>query len=117
MLCLLHCVMLPLVATFLPFMGAQHVHHNESVHLLLLTLALPVGLLALIPGYRKHRVKWIPALGLASLVGLLCTPFMHDLGLESVEVLWSLGAGLGLVTSHLSNWAHCRTECHGSCHH
>ena len=118
LVCLAHCALLPLLATMLPFLGAHAHHHNHgAVHLGILILALPVGFLALIPGYKKHRIRWIPALGFAGILGLLAAPMLHSFHLPSLETLWAFLCSSALIVAHLSNWHHCRTKCHGECHH
>lgn len=113
--CLAHCVLLPLAVSFLPFLGLKGFHH-EATHGLLLTVALPVGILALVPGYLKHGTLWIPLLGTLSLALLLGGTWAHSLGIEGVEGLLGLLGALGLLTSHLSNWSLCTTRCDKKCH-
>jgi hypothetical protein len=63
LLCLVHCLALPLLAASLPALGL-FVTHSLLVHALLLGVALPLGLWALARGWR--RAGWWPlALGLA----------------------------------------------------
>ena len=66
-LCVIHCLALPLFAT-----GALAWAASESVHLGLTFALAGVVLLVALPGYRRHRRALVPGLlvaGVAQLVG------------------------------------------------
>lgn len=68
-LCILHCVVLPLVLGFLP-VAVAGVLEDEAIHRWLLAWVAVSALAAFIPGWRVHRR--VSALGLAALgLGLL----------------------------------------------
>lgn len=98
LLCLVHCLVLPLLAVSLPALGL-FVTHSLLVHALLLGLALPLGLWALARG--RRRAGWWPlALGIAgfTLMGaaLLSTALTEG---------WLTVAGVSLVAiAHWRNW-------------
>jgi hypothetical protein len=98
LLCLAHCVALPLFAASLPALGI-FVTHSLLVHVALLALALPLGLWALARG--RHRAGWSPlVLGLTGFtlmgVALLSAPLP--------ERLFTV-AGVSLVAiAHWRNW-------------
>ena len=98
LLCLIHCLALPVLAASLPALGL-FVTHSLLVHAALLALALPLGIWALARG--RHCAGSLPlALGLAgfALMGaaLLASP---------VAERWLTVAGVSLVAiAHRRNW-------------
>jgi Cd2+/Zn2+-exporting ATPase len=107
-LCLIHCLGLPLLIAALPTLG--WLAPDEKLHWLLTILAVPIAFLALLPGFRVHRSLWILLGGLAG-VGLMLTAPLLAQGLAE-EVITSVGATL-LVSCHLFNrW---RSRCSSPC--
>ena len=106
-LCLVHCVGLPILLALLPFWGAAYAP-NEQVHWLLTLIAVPVGGLALIPGYLRHREKRIVAAGFGGIVFMIAAPLV---GVEWLEKLLTSIGGASLVGAHVFNRARCRC-CH-----
>ena len=99
-ICLVHCLLLPVVAAFVPTLVV--LTHAEWVHTAFVVVALPTTGLALWSVNRHHR----PPLGLLALasLGLICLlvgaldwPPGWD---EQITVLGSLL----LVTTHVWNW-------------
>lgn len=100
-LCLAHCLLLPVLAAFLPLFGAWS--QAEWVHLLFAALAVPLTAFAL---WRAHRLRPLPrrlrVLAVAGLAGLL----LGALGWpsEAAETPVTVTASLMLVTTHVWNW-------------
>lgn len=119
-ICLVHCTLLPVLLAMLPFLGA-HYEADERLHLLVTVLVVPVAMLALLTGFRRHRLWWVPLLGLCGLALILAAPALHEtLGHTLEGVLTALG-GLGLISAHLVNWRNlhapggCCSSHHGCC--
>ena len=98
LLCLAHCLALPLLAASLPALGL-FVTHSLLIHALLLALALPLGIWALARG--RLRAGWIPLVlgiaGFALMGAALLLP-------EAME-RWLTVAGVSLVAvAHWRNW-------------
>lgn len=98
LLCLVHCLALPLVVAFLPALGLLATH-STSVHALLLALALPLGVWSLIR--RRQRAGLLPLLsglaGFAMMAGALLVPIAAE--------TWLTVAGVSLVAvAHWRNW-------------
>jgi hypothetical protein len=51
-LCLLHCLLLPFVVAVLPFLGQ---FSDDHLHAEMLIVVVPVSVVALALGYRRHR--------------------------------------------------------------
>jgi len=67
-LCLLHCLLLPFVVAVLPFLGQ---FGDDHLHAEMLVVVVPVSVVALALGYRRHRHPGVVvsgAVGLALLV-------------------------------------------------
>jgi hypothetical protein len=107
-LCLIHCLAMPLVVAFLPVLGLQFLE-GHGAHLALAGFVVAFGLLAILPGYMKHRK---PAVLLGLLVGLtlvLSATFGYLFGLSEASELPLITVGnLILVVSHLFNRQLCK---------
>ncbi len=53
-LCLVHCLAMPLVIGFLPLLGLQFLEGHQA-HVMLAGFVLAFALLAVVPGYLKHK--------------------------------------------------------------
>jgi hypothetical protein len=68
-ICIVHCLALPLLLAALPFLG-DSILGGHGFHEWLLLAVLPVSLVALSFGYRRHgdaNVLWLGGIGLALL--------------------------------------------------
>ena len=107
MLCLAHCLALPLLLTAFPLLGLGGDHHGRH-EMLLAAVTVPV-LLALVPGYLAHRDPVALLLGLGGLVALLLAlllvgPRWGEIAETGVAVLSSLL----LIAAHLRNHRFCK---------
>lgn len=114
MLCLIHCLLVPLLITILPFIGTS-ILKNELFHTTILFFAIPISLIGLGMGYLTHKnlklVGWA-FLGFSLMVlGLL---------FESYETFFTV-VGVSIVAcTHLFNWRqhfvyHGHGADHGDC--
>ncbi len=108
-LCLIHCLALPFLVSFLPAMMGEFSEH-ESVHLILSLFILPISLLAVLPAYQKHRKKRVfvfMGTGLLLILGAMF--FGHDLLGEKGEKIMTLGGGCLLIWTHIQNRSFCHS--------
>lgn len=63
-LCLLHCLLLPFAVAILPFLGQ---FSDDHLHLEMLAVVVPVSVVALYLGYRRHDHLYIVGWGLVGL--------------------------------------------------
>lgn len=103
-LCLLHCLLLPfLVATFPALLvGAGLDHGPWWVHWVMLGVAAPVSLWALVRGMRVHRD---PAYWRIALVGfglMAAGALVHGHG--AVEQALTVVGGIVVAFAHWHNW-------------
>lgn len=105
-ICLIHCLALPVVMTFLPTLIHAHHHHdhNDSTHIILAGWVLLFCLTAIVPGFVKHGYRRILLLMLIGLSAVMAATFHSHVGLaESVEIpLITLG-NLLIISAHLYN--------------
>lgn len=102
-LCLAHCLALPLLSALVPWM-AVWAGEESQVHRWLLLLIVPISLLALADGCRKHRDWRAMPVGLLALALLALAATLGHGGIFpwSETGLTVLGS-LALSASHLIN--------------
>ena len=116
LICLAHCLLVPILLVM--FSGyVTLAYNNELIHYLLLLLAIPVSLYALIRGMRNHSKFSFFVIGL---IGIITLVFAITIG----TVIWgefgeklftAIGASI-IVFAHYKNYKLCRKlEC-DSCH-
>ncbi|GAB4115352.1 MAG: hypothetical protein Tsb0027_05510 [Wenzhouxiangellaceae bacterium] len=105
--CLIHCLALPLLIMFTPFV-ASWLLEDEFFHTYLLAFILPVALSAFAIGWLRHRSLVVLACGsvglsLISIAALQAAWLDHSLFSASMEkILTSIG-GFMLIVGHLLN--------------
>ena len=101
-LCLLHCLLLPFFVATLPFLGQ---FDEDHFHTELLIFVIPVSVIALTVGYRRHgrsRIIYSGAVGLIILT--LGALVVHDLyGLIADRAMTVTGS-LILAFTHYQNF-------------
>ena len=100
-ICAVHCLVTPLLILLLPV--AEHHFDNHFIHLFIALFVVPVGLVAFLSGYKRHKNQKILGLGLLGLLLVTSAAILpHDwIHLHAFE--------LDVVTipgSFLLLWAH-----------
>jgi hypothetical protein len=105
-LCLLHCLLLPFAVAILPFLGQ---FSDDHFHAELLIVVIPVSIIALALGYRRHRHSGIVAWGLSGLVVLtIGGTIAHSMyGLIADRSLTVVGSVI-LAITHFRNYRYSR---------
>lgn len=108
--CLLHCLLTPVLVTLLPIFSTFVFFDDSMFHDLMLWLVLPTSVVALFLGCRKHKrlsIALTGALGIAILIGVA---FMgHELfGIHGEKLATSAG-GIVLAFSHFLNYKACQS--------
>jgi hypothetical protein len=100
-LCLVHCLALPLVLAFLPFLN---VLAEDQLHAQMLLIAVPVSTVAFTIGFRRHRRLIIAAFGALGLSLLIAggTVAHSRYGLTADRTLTVAGS-LVLALTHFWN--------------
>ncbi|MDA0679457.1 MAG: MerC domain-containing protein [Proteobacteria bacterium] len=101
-LCLLHCLLLPFAVAVLPFIGQLD---NDHLHAEMLIFVIPVSVVALAVGFRRHgRISVIlsGATGLAILIiGAL---IVHDLYGLLADRAMTVAGSFVLAFTHYQNF-------------
>lgn len=106
--CLVHCLTLPLAIAALPLVAAQWLH-TSTFHAAMALALLPVALLAVVPGLRLHGRASVAAAMVAGLSLLSTAAFAGERLLSREwEIGLTLAGGAILVTAHAVNLALCR---------
>ena len=101
-LCLLHCLLLPFVVAVLPFLGQLD---GDHLHAEMLIFVIPVSVIALTMGYRRHGQISVIISGAAGLIILtLGAIVVHDLyGLIADRMMTVIGSFV-LAFTHYRNF-------------
>ena len=111
-LCMLHCLLTPLLIIVVPVMSATFIA-DESFHRILVFLIVPISLFALFIGCHRHKDRVVMLLGCLGLASLVVVALVgHDLFGELGEKLATVLSGIILVLGHIRNYVLCRkTAC------
>jgi hypothetical protein len=109
-LCMAHCLLLPLALGALPAVMSQTLEETP-IHLGVLAMAAVIGGLSFVPGFRQHRDWRVPALGAAGLVLLGLAQTVLPEGVAEMAV--TLVGGTTLVVAHGLNRRRCQDCCSG----
>lgn len=108
LLCLLHCLITPLVI-IMPALGGLIALEHDQFHQFMLFFVVPVGIVALLAGYRHHRSLAIFISGIAGLVLLAMAVLTgHELAGRYGELILSVAGSLIIVFAHVQNFRHSR---------
>lgn len=105
LLCVIHCVLLPILLTTLPLWGFE-VLENSYIEFGTILISLVAGGWAIWKGYWKYHHHISILLLFVSGIGVMITANFTEK--EFIEmILKGIGAML-IVTSHIMNWKGCR---------
>lgn len=115
-ICLVHCLLLPVALTLLPVFGVVLSH--GAFHQLMLIVVLPVSVIALGIGCRRHRSGSVAVLGGLGLGLLIFAALaLHTLWGQHLERNITIAGGLILAIAHVQNFLYCRrADCPEECH-
>ncbi len=115
-LCLVHCLALPLLLTFAPFVELLTDWHLPF-HIGIFILAAPVAFVSLRQGFRHHNKSFILALGglgcglifLNIIFDIVADNHLHEVE-PSLSLVINVLGGLLLATAHLLNIRACHVH-------
>ncbi|MFT2092284.1 MerC domain-containing protein [Paraglaciecola sp. 2405UD69-4] len=104
-LCVIHCLITPILIIAIPSIGGVSLLKDETFHQLLLFFVVPIGIIALSIGYLHHKQKWVAALGMVALITLSSPLWIaHEhLGHYGEEVITVISS-IFLVSAHTFNY-------------
>ncbi len=110
LLCIIHCLLAPIVVAVIPFMAVLPLE-NEFFHQLLVWLVLPTSLIGLTLSCKKHNQWNIAIWGLVGLsIVVFALIFGHDLVGQFGEKLLTLIGSLMIAWVHIQNYRQYRLE-------
>lgn len=109
-ICLVHCLLAPILLTLLPIFSLSVMIEEVVFHKLMLWIVVPTSVVALMIGCRKHR-RWPIAIsgGLGIAILFLVAFLGHDHLSVSVEKIATSIGGLILALSHYLNYRACQS--------
>lgn len=109
-LCLVHCLLLPVLFVMLPSLGTSLLG-SESMHTWLVYAVIPSSLFALGMGCRKHRRGSFILLGMIGLGFLLLGIAIEEVSLSEIwEKLFTVFGALLIAFAHFRNYQLCRAS-------
>ncbi|MEC9276580.1 MerC domain-containing protein [Alteromonas macleodii] len=109
-LCVIHCLLTPILLISIPALAGVSILNDETFHQILLFFVLPIGVFALSLGYLHHKNKWVVFAGVFGLT-LLSSPLLvewvglgHEVLGEYGEVTITVIASFIIVGAHLINY-------------
>lgn len=100
-LCLLHCLALPFVLLALPILSELS---GEHLHAQMLVIAIPVSVVALALGFRRHGSHYVIAFGTLGMMLLLVGgTVMHSRYGLAADRAFSISGALVLAVTHYFN--------------
>ena len=108
LVCAVHCAVLPLLFTSLPFLGIDFVK-DKVFEYSMIGLAFIIGVIALSHGYRKHHHKLYPVtIFTGGFIFLVIKEW-----LPAYEIPFLIVAVTLILLAHYLNYRQCRS--HGNC--
>lgn len=114
-LCLVHCLLLPVLLAVLPSLSPPDFLGGEAFHLAVLLLATPVALFAFQQGYQRHACSKPAVFGVAALSVLWLVFCLEESIPHDLVAAFNVMAGLLMASAHWQNWSLSRESC--VCHH
>ena len=115
LLCALHCLLFPL-AIFLYPNFIYFLPNDETVHLLIVFIVIPISVFALLKGAKLHKKPSIFFIGISGLLTLVVALLLgHDVIGSLGEKIVTLIGSLLVIIAHIQNYSTClRTnfDCH-----
>ena len=113
--CIVHCILLPFIIPFLPFLGFMF-DHDSHFHLILSGAIVSIAAIALIPGYLKHKSKGPLAsalIGITLIISMgIFEHFIEHPGILIATMIGSIFIILGHYFNHKFT-CHCLHHEHG----
>ena len=109
MICAVHCLCLPIFVVLSPAIAAT-IFGQESFHQLLVYFIIPISLVGLFMGCRKHRSTIVMLLGFGGLMTLGIAAILgHSILGETGETILTLLGSFAIASSHVRNYILCRS--------
>ena len=114
-LCLVHCLLLPILLALVPSLSLGGIFQGETFHLAALLLTTPVVVFALRTGLARHGSTRPSALGYAALAFLWLVFLGEELIGHDLVAAFNVTGGFLMAWAHWQNWTLTRVSsccCH-----
>ena len=109
-LCVIHCLFLPLLVVLLPSMIALPMQ-EEVFHIWMVVAVVPISTYALTMGCKKHKRYIMLLIGAVGLLILSFVAFFgHDLLGEQLEKVFTVIGAIIIVIAHIWNYRLCQQD-------
>lgn len=105
--CAIHCAVLPLIFTSLPFLGIDIIS-SKIFEFGMIGLAFAIGVIALSHGYRKHHHRLYPIIFFSAGISVL----LVKEAMADIEIPLSIVAVVLIISAHYLNYRLCRGHNH-----
>ncbi len=103
LLCLIHCVLTPILLIAIPSLVILEEHHeHEFLHQALFAILPVLAIAAFIPGFRRHGDKRVFFWGFPGIAFLAVGVLVFD-GQMGPQALFTIAGSLFLIRAHLLN--------------
>ena len=100
--CAVHCFAVPIVITFLPYLGLSFLA-DETFEIIMLLLSTVLGISSLCLGFKTHKNKKMLFLFSLGICMLFLGHYVHDKYEGPQSILILVLGGLALIVSHYIN--------------
>lgn len=109
-LCMVHCLLLPLLAVLLPSIAALPLQ-DEVFHIWMVIAVVPISAYALTMGCKKHKRYQILFIGSIGLLTLSVVAFLgHDWLGEELEKAFTVIGAIIIAIAHIRNYRLCQNQ-------
>ena len=105
--CAIHCAVLPLIFTSLPFLGIDIIS-SKIFEFGMIGRAFAIGVIALSHGYRKHHHRLYPIIFFSAGISVL----LVKEAMADIEIPLSIVAVVLIISAHYLNYRLCRGHNH-----
>ncbi len=100
LVCMIHCLLLPILLTTLPFLGVEIIE-NKILEIIIILFSALIGGYAIKKGFFKFHKSWLViCLFILGILLMLLGNFLPFPG----EVASKLGGAILIICSHIQNW-------------
>jgi 4-amino-4-deoxy-L-arabinose transferase-like glycosyltransferase len=105
LLCVVHCLFLPILLILIPPLSGVFAFNDELFHTWLLYAVVPISALAMLMGYFHHRSQRVFLIGALGLIILILAAFLgHEVLGEYSEVAFTVLGSSIIAYSHIRNY-------------
>lgn len=108
--CAAHCLVVPVLlvtGTLLP----ASILADEAFHKAMFIFILPAAIIAFGFGCRRHRDRWVIALGVGGVLGMILSiTLLHEIAGELGERVGTIFSASILIAAHYRNFRLCRSS-------